>query len=100
MKRLKKDIEKGATYGSGIGYDLTIPPDVSKLDKEKKDGLGIQCKLPGCYEKKHVRRSNKVCTYYKVSHEDLLNAISSKLKEHYPSSYGELIIYFVFVFWF
>ena len=89
MKRLKKDIEKGSTYGSGIGYDLTIPPDVTELDKERKEALGIQCKLPGCYEKNHVRRSNKMCTYYKVPHADLLNAISFRLREQFPSSYGE-----------
>ena len=89
MKRLKKDIERGATYGSGIGYDLTIPPDVKEMDKEKKEALGIKCKIPGCYENNHMRQTSKMCTYYKVPHEDLLNAISFKLKEHYPSSYGE-----------
>ena len=92
MKKLKKDCERGATYGSGIGFDtITIPPDVKKMDREKKDEQEVKCKLAGCYKKDHVRRNNKACTYYKVPQVELESAINSKLKELYPSSYGKCI---------
>ena len=91
MNRIRRDCEKGITYSSGIGFDLTMPPEVIQIDKDKKEELQVKCKLPGCYNKDHLRRSSKACTYYKVPQVDMLSATNCKLQELYPSSYGKFI---------
>ena len=59
MKKIKKDSERGATYGAGIAMNSTIPPEVERMDRENKTMNNVQCKLAGCYNNKHVRQSNK-----------------------------------------
>ena len=79
-------------YGKGIGLQTTIPPEVEKQDADRKEQLEVQCKLPGCYNTNHIRRSSRFCTYYKVSKEQLQSAIDFRLREMFPASYGELVI--------
>ena len=88
-KKIKRDAEKGLSYGSGIGLSTTIPPEVEKLDANRKEELKVKCKLPGCYTNNHIRRSSKLCTYYQVPRDEMNKKIDSRLRELFPASYGE-----------
>ena len=90
LKKLKKDKKRGATYGSGIGIKNSVPPEVERIDYEKKKTSQCECSLLGCYNKGHKRRSSKKCFYFTCSSKEELNdKINSNLRRLYPSHYGE-----------
>ena len=77
-----------------------IPPAVEQLDHEEKKRLGVDCKLQGCYELDHKRRSSKKCTYHNCTKDDLQKAIDEKLKELFPTDFGEFWFYCFYSFCF
>ena len=99
MEKLRRDKERGATYETGMTINSSMPPDVERMDREKKETLEIKCKLAGCYkEQTHMRRSSKMCTYYKVPPDRLQSAIDAKLRELYPTFYSEYLVLMLFIF--
>ena len=101
MKKMKADKKRGATYETGMGMKYSIPPEVEAIDTRTKEQNNVQCTLMGCYTAGHSRRSSKACTYYKCTGKDLQASIDAKLRQCYPSYYGELFLVFddfVFLF--
>ena len=104
IKKAREDEKRGATYRTGMGIENNIPPAVEKLDEEEKKRLGVECKLKGCYEKGHRRRSSKKCTYHHCVKDKVQASVEARLREVYPTHYGEfrsfIFSFWFFVFWF
>ena len=88
---MKRDMERGVTYESGIAMKNSIPPEVEKIDRKRKRESNVECSLMGCYEPGHKRRSSRKCTYHGISQKCLEASVDSRLKAIFPSHYGESV---------